>query len=201
MHRSALRFATLAACSLLTLPTAAQPPILKDIVEQATGGEPRNDLEGGIWEYKVLERAGTRATVLTGKLRIKESAAFDVPGSAEGKLLDGAKEGTLDEGGSFPFGIKPPTPERLGILDRVAESNRGGDRIADVTYEQSRNSTTAAPKVTMNFDTDDKHPLSGEALVKFDVRKGGGVWRGVYYERTADGKKKRWNFELRFIED
>lgn len=196
-HPLALLLALAAGASGASF-AVAQPGILKEALGDAGGGVRRNDLEGGIWEYKVLKRSGDKATVLVGKIRIKDSAAFDVDGSAEGELVDA---GTLDEGGTFPGGIKPPTPKRLGILDRVAEGNRGGERIADVKYEKSRNSTNATPKVTFLFDIDDKHPLSGEAQVKFDNKHGGEVWRGAYYERTEDGKKKRWNFELRFVED
>ncbi|QDT70456.1 hypothetical protein MalM25_34040 [Planctomycetes bacterium MalM25] len=197
-----MRLATLLGClvSLTPFTALAQPGFLKDAIDSATGGaERRNDLEGGIWEYKVVQRTGQKKTVLQGKVRIRDEAAFDVAGSAKGDLLNEAGIEAPDEGGSFPFGIKPPT--NLGVLDRVAEGNRGGDRIADITYKRARNSTTATPKVTFRFDTDDEHPLSGEALVKYDTRNGGGVWRGSYYAVQPDGKKKRWNFELRFIED
>lgn len=199
--------ALLLCCIALTpLTTVAQPGFLKDAIEGATGGaERRNDLEGGIWEYKVRARTGQKETVLVGKIRIKDSAAFDVPGSAKGSLLSEANNAngveTPDEGGTFPFGIKPPTPANLGVLDRIAEGNRGGDRVADITYVKSRNSTNATPKVVFEFDTDDEHPLSGEAQAKFDTKHGGKVWRGSYYAVQPDGKKKRWNFELRFIED
>ena len=163
----------------------------------------RNDLEGGIWEYKVIDRKGDKQTMLVGKLRIKESAAFDVPQSAKGKLLEQedpqAAEpapgplGRMSQGGS--------SPQRLGVLDRISESNRGGERIGDVKYQKSRNSTSATPKVTFEFDTDDDHILSGVANVKYDTRNGGGVWRGSYDEKLADGKKRRWTFEMRAIED
>lgn len=195
------RFATYLALALFAVDAAAQPDFLKEAI--GGSGNRRNDLEGGIWEYKVLQRSGDKKTVLVGKLRLRDSAAFDVKGSAKGELADAALKNveSPDEGGTFPFGIRPPTPENLGVLDRVAEGNRGGDRIADVTYQRSRNSTAATPKVTFRFDTDDDHPLSGEARVKYDTRHGGGVWRGSYYAVGDDGKKKRWNFELRFIED
>ena len=82
-----------------------------------------------------------------------------------------------------------------------ASPNRGGDRIGDINYQKSNNSTNATPKVTFRFDADDKHPLTGEANVKYDTRGGGGVWRGTYVEKLADGGKERWTFELRAIED
>lgn len=139
--------------------------------------------------------------MLVGKVRIKQGAAFDVVGSAEGRLLDNAGGATDQDGKPTLGGIKPPTLPKLGVLDRIAEGNRGGDRIGDVTYKKSRNSTAAAPKVTFEFDTDDKHPLSGEAQVKLDTRSGSDVWRGSYYEQTDGKKKTKWAFELRFIED
>ena len=179
-----------------------QPPIVGGLLDKVgEQADRRNDLEGGIWEYKVLERRGN-ATVMVGKVRIKQSAAFDVAGSAKGSLLKERGEAAeeTDEGPSLPFGIKPPSPPKLGVLDQISESNRGGDRIGDINYEKSRNSTNATPKVSFRFDTDDEHPLSGVANVKYDTRGGGGVWRGTYVEQTADGKQ-RWKFELRFIED
>lgn len=183
----------------------AQPAMLRGLVEEATGGgSRRNDIEGGVWEYKVIERRGDKATVLVGKIRVKESAAFDVAGSAKGSLLN-QRGGAEDEaapagsGRRLPFGM--PEPPKLGVLDRIGESNRGGERIGDINYSKSNNSTNATPKVSFRFDTDDEHPLSGEANVKYDTRGGGGVWRGTYTEKLADGKKERWKFELRAIED
>lgn len=195
---------TVLASLAAVLVADAQPRIVRDLVEESTGGgSRRNDLEGGIWEYKVIERRGDKATVLMGKIRIKESAAFDVAGSAKGSLLD--ERGVAAEGGGGgestprPFGLS--SPPRLGVLDRISESNRGGDRIGDINYQKSNNSTGATPKVTFRFDADDEHPLTGEANVKYDTRGGGGVWRGTYVEKLADGKKERWTFELRAIED
>lgn len=196
---------TLAA--LVAAPVAqAKPPIAGGLLERVGDqANARNDLEGGIWEYKVIERTGDRNTVMVGKLRIKQSAAFDVPGSASGSLIDDGPEGEQAGAGGPPLpfgsGSKPGRQPRLGVLDRISESNRGGERIADLNYEKSRNSTNATPKVTFRFDTDDDHPLSGDANVKYDTRGGGGVWRGTYTEKKADGKKTRWKFELRFIED
>ncbi|MEO1498385.1 MAG: hypothetical protein AAFV43_14670 [Planctomycetota bacterium] len=192
------------ALTVVATPAFAQPGVLRGLVEEATGGgAKRNDLEGGIWEYKVIERRGDKATVLSGKLRVKQSAAFDVAGSAKGSLLDERQSAASEAAGQ-------PTPERrfnlpkqpkLGVLDRIGESNRGGDRIGDINYQKSNNSTNATPKVTFRFDADDEHPLTGEANVKYDTRGGGGVWRGTYDEKLADGGKERWTFELRAIED
>lgn len=190
-----------AALFAITSSALAQPDFLKEIVEEATNGKSRsNDLEGGIWEYKVVTRTKEKATKLVGKLRLKDGAAFDVVDSATGELAVGDGQ-TPDEGGTFPFGIRPPTGPKLGVLERVAEGNRGGDRVGDVTYQRVKNSTTAKPKVSFVFDTDDKHPLSGEAMVRNNPKRDGDVWRGTYYQRLHDGKKRRWNFELRFIED
>ncbi len=169
----------------------AQPGSIRGLAENLRDSvEGRNDVEGGIWEYKVRERSGDKATVLVGKFRVKESAAFDVSGSAKGSLLE--EEKGADEGSS--------NRPRLGVLDRISESNRGGNRIGDISYSRSNNSSNATPKVSFEFDTDDDHPLSGTAQVKYDTRHGGGVWRGTYNEKR-DGKKKRWTFELRKVED
>ena len=182
----------------------AQPGPLGKAIEEATGGSPnrRNDLEGGIWEYKVIKRSGDKETVLVGKIRIKESAAFDVSGSASGSLLkDRSKNENEENDAPVPF-LKKKTsgPKRLGVMDRIAEGNRGGERIGDINYERSSNSTSTTPKVSFKFDLDDDHILSGDANVKYDTRGGGGVWRGVYYERH-DKDKTKWTFELRAIED
>lgn len=176
----------------------AKPPI-GALLGGESGANPladRNDLEGGIWEYKVLKRNSDKTSMLVGKIRIKQSAAFDVPGSAKGELL-----GEVESEGPGGAAFGPNSPPRLGVLDRITESNRGGDRIGDINYEKSRNSTSATPKVTFRFDKDDAHILSGEANVKYDTRGGGGVWRGSYNEVTPDNEKRRWTFELRFIED
>ena len=180
---------------------AGQPPGLGAVLDKAGDQvNSRNDLEGGIWEYKVIERRGTMS-VLVGKVRIKQSAAFDVPGSAKGSMIEESDAEEPDDGPPLPFGKKGSSTRRLGVLDQITESNRGGDRIGDVNYEKSRNSTNATPKVSFRFDTDDEHPLSGEANVKYDTRNGGGVWRGYYDQELEDGKNERWKFELRFIED
>lgn len=182
----------------------AQPPIVRDLAAGARDeASRRNDVEGGVWEYKVIERAGDKKTVLVGKVRVKQSAAFDVAGSAEGSLLGEAAGG--EEEGDFRAPVigrlKLPKPPRLGVLDRVAESGRGGERIGDVTYHKSRSSTGATAKVVIRFDTDDDHPLSGEANLKLDTRGGAGVWRGAYVEQQTGEDKRRWTMELRFIED
>lgn len=197
-----MRLVLICATLFAIAPTVlAQPAFLKGVVEEATGGSTRgNDLEGGIWEYKVVNRTKDKTTKLVGKLRLKDGAAFDVIDSAKGELAGDGGEAP-DEGGTFPFGIRAPSAPRLGVLDRVAEGNRGGDRIGDVTYQRVKNSKTAKPKVSFKFDTDDKHPLSGEAMVRNNPERDGDVWRGTYYQRLNDGKKRRWNFELRFIED
>lgn len=205
---------------LLLLPLAAafasaapaQPGFLKEAVEEATGGSSnrRNDLEGGIWEFKVLDQK-SRDTMLVGKVRIKDSAAFDVAGSAKGRLLDDAEasEAADSEAPSGPFGRTPPfarslqSPQKLGVLDRVAEGNRGGERIADINYDRTntRSSGQRAKQITMLFDRDDEHPLSGDVRLTYDTRNRTGVWRGTYYEELEGGKKKKWLFELRLVED
>ena len=191
-------------------PAVAQPPIIGELLNKDGGSNPladRNDLEGGIWEYKVIERTGDKKTMLIGKIRIKDSAAFDVSGSAKGELLDQAEQDETEQNGEqasgskLPFGLEKPDLPRLGVLDQIAESNRGGDRIGDINYQRSRNSTSATPKVKFRFDADDSHILTGDANVKYDTRGGGGVWRGTYVEKLPDKKKRRWTFELRFIED
>ncbi len=190
-------------CFTLEASLLAQPGPLGKALEEATGGSAnrRNDLEGGIWEYKVISKKGDKETVLVGKIRIKESAAFDVSDSAKGSLLDERNGNGQAEAQPSPFGnMTSKGSKRLGIVDRIAEGNRGGERIGDINYERSSNSTTATPKVSFKFDRDDDHILSGDANVKYDTRGGGGVWRGTYYERHEDGKTK-WTFELRAIED
>ncbi len=187
-----LSFVCLVLMMGLSVEAKAQPGSIRGLAENLRDSvEGRNDIEGGIWEYKVRERSGDKATVLVGKFRVKESAAFDVPGSAKGSLL--TEEKGADEGSS--------SRPRLGVLDRITESNRGGERIGDINYKRSNNSTNATPKVSFVFDTDDDHPLSGTAQAKYDTRHGGGVWRGTYVEQRDDGKKKRWTFELRKVED
>ena len=49
-------------------------------------------------------------------------------------------------------------------------------------------------ELTIRFDDDDEHPLSGTAVIKTDTA-------GVFVGRYTDDDNKRWRFELRKVED
>ena len=78
MNQAALRFAIVYVVLLGCAATSAGRPPIGGLLERAGDqADARNDLEGGIWEYKVIERSGDKVTVLVGKFRVKQNAAFD----------------------------------------------------------------------------------------------------------------------------
>ena len=82
---------------------------------------------------------------------------------------------------------------RGAIAQRIqakTESDTGGERIGDVVKDKGA-------EVTIRFDEDDEHFLSGIAVVQPDTKKRGGLWVGRY----TDDKDKRWRFEMRKIEE
>jgi len=154
-----------------------RPNEVKVKVENADAG--RNDLEGVIWEYKVLD-AKTKKTQRSGTFRIKGTAVF--------AILEASENGDGKD-----------QPVRAALADRIRAKNSGdvGDeRIGDVVYDKSDRSNNPI-EITIRFDEDDKHELSGIAVVKRDTKNKGGVWLGRY----DDEEDHRWRFEMRSIEE
>ena len=163
----------------------------------------RQDVEGTIWEYKVLdpkEKDPKLQTLLTGKFRIKQTSIFSV-GDAKlvngaGKLAEqpvggkGKGKGTGSESGNVRGQLQGLLSQRL---KKSEEQNSGGDRIGDI----AKGSST---KYKYEFDQDDEYPLSGLVDVSLDTKKNG-VWSGNYEEFSGGKKVNRWRFEMRKIEE
>lgn len=138
----------------------------------------RNDLEGSLWEFKVID-AKSKKNEMDGHLRLKGAAVFavvekDTPESKSERSLKAALAGRA--GGT----TKPDSKE---------------ERIGDIIV--SKKKTKNPREYKFRFDKDDDHELSGYALVKRDTKNKGGVWLGHY----TDAEKRRRRFEMRMIED
>ena len=183
----------------------------------------RKDVEGAIWEYKVMqhdEKDRSDRTKMTGRLRIKQTSLFAVgkvehSNSVEKEEKDNVKAEAGSEAPIAPTGSlkerlqgKKPTTSGEGgedikkqakellsqKLKQQSEGQSGSERIGDLIKQ-------SAKEYTFRFDEDDDYPLSGLAVVKPDTKSKGGVWLG-YYDEFEDGeKKKRWRIEMRKIEE
>lgn len=186
-----LRSIAIACLVLVVTGQTVEAQKLKDRLKQRPNArvkvdnsdDKRNDLEGTIWEYKVID-ARTKKTMSTGKVRIKKTAIFAV---ATKKKTDGKADTEVDD-----------KPIKNAIAKRIAaksDEDAGGERIGDIVTNSKKKRNPN--EYTFRFDKDDEHELSGIAVIKRDTKNKGGVWLGYY----NDAKKKRWRFEMRKIED
>lgn len=179
------------------------------------------DVEGTIWEFKVIDRAeknASKKTKMTGKIRIKQASVFAVGKVKLAEKEEKKEEKAADEaegvGGrpfAFPDRLKRPLKgpgaksgsdkldgEIKGLLSqkigKEMEEDTGGERVGDLTK-------SLKSQKMFRFDEDDKFELSGVVVVKPDTKKRNGVWLGRYDEFVDGKKKKRWNFELRQIQE
>lgn len=180
------------------------------------------DVEGTIWEFKVIDRAEKNAakkTKMTGKIRIKQTSVFAVGKVKVAEKEDKKQEQAADEGegaGGGPFALRDRLKRRVeggpgaktgsnklegemkGLLSqkigKAREEDTGGERVGDLTKDKSS-------ERMFRFDEDDKYELSGVVVVKPDTKKRNGVWLGRYDEFVDGKKKKRWNFEMRKIQE
>ena len=180
------------------------------------------DVEGTIWEFKVIDRAeknASKKTKMTGKIRIKQTSVFAVGKVKLSEKEEKQVEKAADEGdgaGGGPLAIKDRLKRRLeggpgaksgsdkldremkGLLSqkigKSMEEDTGGERVGDLTK-------SLKSQKMFRFDEDDKFELSGVVVVKPDSKKRNGVWLGRYDEFVDGKKKKRWNFELRQIQE
>ena len=152
----------------------------------------RNDVEGTIWEFKVIDRQekdGAKKTKMTGNFRIKQSAVFSVGEVSRAKKLGGRKS---KDGGA---GIKGQLKNRLSDrLKKTGEDEIAEERIGDLSKSKPR-------QMVIRFDEDNNHPLSGRVELKPDTKHRAGVWSGKYVEYLKGNKKKSWRMELRKVED
>ena len=192
--------------------------------DDSSSSNRRSDVEGSIWEFKVID---DDKTLMSGRMRIKQSSVYSV-GTVEGattspqkaqnaaqlmktydkdgddKLNVSELEKLLASNSASSPGARAATSnngvsgqlEGLvgGRLRKVQEQDSGGDRIGDLTKNLSN-------EKTFRFDEDDDHALSGMAVVQPDTKRKNGVWYGRYDEFEDGRKKKRWQFEIRKIEE
>ena len=164
----------------------------------------RQDVEGTIWEFKVMdnnESNKSKRTQMTGRIRIKQSSVFAVgnvevaekngQGAAGGEAGDKPNRSTKrGSSGDVQSELKGLLSQRI---NKVKQEDTGGERIGDMTKSKSS-------EKTFRFDEDDDYPLSGMVVVQPDG-KSNGVWLGRYDEFSDGKKEKRWRFEMRKIEE
>lgn len=157
----------------------------------------RNDFEGVVWEFKVMDRKEkdkSKQTKMKGRFRIKQSAVFAV---GDVKLFDGTQTDAKSDAEE-----ETPAKDEKGkvrdlIKQRMRQTNRdepGDERIGDF----SRNS---AKEYVIMFDQDDEHPLSGRAELKPDSKSKGGFWFGKYVQYLDGNSRKSWRMEIRKIDE
>ncbi|TWU04765.1 hypothetical protein Pla52n_28090 [Stieleria varia] len=154
----------------------------------------RQDVEGTVWEYKVIEpgeKDDSKETKMTGRLRIKQTSIFAVGkpkmvGEQENEGKEAKQNGDADLRGN----VKGLLSQRL---NESKVQTTGDERIGDY-------STSGSSEYKFEFDQDDAYALSGLVKLKPDTKKNG-VWAGTYEEFSGGKKVKRWRFELRKIEE
>jgi hypothetical protein len=143
---------------------------------------PNDNIEGSIWEYKAKpekeQKKGEEELQLEGKFRLEDSAIFDVsptfklPSKKEvDKVLEKVKSGKGVEV-KLPAG---PQQKRIGEFRKLS-----GDRI--------------------RLDFNDKDSLHGIMIIS-QKKKSDSVWIGTYQERDGEKLVRKWNVEVRQIED
>lgn len=164
--------------------------------ESNADSDKRNDFEGAVWEFKVIDRKekdDTKKTKMTGRFRIKQSAVF----SMGDVVTDEAKsENAADGIGDADSRSEAKKQARSLLkrrLDMAEEKDLGGQRIGDFSKK--------GKEAIIKFDEDDDYPLSGRVELKRDTKEKGGVWFGKYVEYLEGNKKVSWRMELRKIDE
>ncbi|MEO1615215.1 MAG: hypothetical protein AAFV88_05160 [Planctomycetota bacterium] len=174
------------------------PAALRQISDDST--DRRQDVEGTIWEFKVLdpkEKDPKKQTIMTGQIRIKQSSVFSVGkpkvmNEPEKEGANAAKDaGNVSKGSGLQGKLKDRLSQKM---NQPLKKDSGGERIGDVSKGGSN-------KYKYEFDQDDEYPLSGLVNVEPDKEKKNGVWSGNYEEFSGGKKVKRWRFEMRKIEE
>ena len=194
--------------------------LVKGLKDNNDSDNKRKDVEGVIWEYKVMEhdeKDRSERTKMTGRLRIKQPSLFAIgkveysknvgkEDKGDGKAADG-RETSAEPAGGLKQRMQDKKPKAQGEdikeqaksvlsqgLKQQSEQQIGAERIGDLIKLE-------ANEYRFRFDEDDDHPLSGLAVLQPDTKSKGGVWLG-YYDEFADGKKtKRWRIEMRKVEE
>ena len=192
----------------------------------------RKDVEGTIWEFKVMdsgESNKSKATKMTGRIRIKQTSLFAV-GNVE--LADSEQVASGDAAEMMKqFDKDGDRKLDTSELDTLLASIRGGrstskrsgqpsksggvqgelEGLLSQRIKKAKEEDTGGERIgdmtkskssekTFQFDEDDEHPLSGMVVVQPDS-KSNGVWIGRYDEFAGGKKKKRWRFEMRKVEE
>lgn len=223
MWKQALMSCLLIVAFCGSLNAQGKAGLLKGLQGNDDSDNGRNDVEGVVWEYKVMEHDEvdrSERTKMTGRLRIKQTALFAVgkveyTNKVDKEEKDNGKAGVVNEPPASPAGSlkerlqsKKPTAQSEGsqgikeqvkgrvsqVLKQQGEELTGSERIGDLIKQLTK-------EYTFRFDEDDDYPLSGLAVVRPDTKAKGGVWLG-YYDEYEDGKeKKRWRIEMRKVEE
>ncbi len=198
--------------------------LLKGLQGNNDSDNPRNDVEGFIWEYKLIEpdeRDRSERTKMTGRLRIKQTSVFAVgqvkytndidqgikdaeqagpgngslAGGGPGALRERLQDKTSTTRGEEGEDVKKQAKNLLSQrLKQESEEQTGSERIGDLIKQTQS-------EYKFRFDEDDEYPLSGLAVLKPDTKSKGGVWLGRYDEFENGKKKKTWRIEMRKIEE
>jgi hypothetical protein len=152
----------------------------------------RNDVEGTIWEFKVIDRKEkdvSKQTKMTGKLRMKQTSVFSV-----GDVLMVGEQENKQKAKSDSSDVKGQLEGLLSQrMKKAKQKDTGGDRVGDFSKKSN--------EYIIRFDEDDDYPLSGRAELRLDQKNKGGVWFGKYVEYLSGNKKQSWRIEMRRIED
>lgn len=143
---------------------------------------PDDNIEGSIWEYKAKpekeQKKGEEELKLEGKFRLEESAIFDVsptfklPSKAEvDKVIDKVKSGK----GLDVKLPSAPQQKRIGEFRKLS-----GEKL--------------------RLDFNDKESLHGIMII-WQKKKSDSVWMGTYSEREGTKEIRKWEVEVRQIED
>jgi hypothetical protein len=171
-------------CVTFCGPALAQlPPFLKEAVEEKSSTRSANDqVEGTIWEYRgKLEKDNVKngeTPKLEGKFRLEDAAIFDISPT-----------------------IKLPSKEEVKkVIDKVA-TGKGGELKLPSAPQQKRLGEyrkLSGGKFRLDFSGEDS--LNGLMIIwkKKDTQD---VWMGTFDEREGTKTIRKWDVELRAIED
>ncbi len=207
----------------------AQGPLQRKVAGKADeGGLQVKDVEGTIWEFKVMdhdERDRSEKTKMTGRLRIKQTSVFAV-GKVEsqnnGGQLDTAQlMEKFDGNGDRLLNVNELDSLLAYVRSEASSSSQAPSANGNVPEElkgllsqritKAKEEDTGGERIgdltnngptekKFRFDEDDTHPLSGIVVLQPDTANRNGSWYGYYDEFMGGKKVARWRFEMRKIE-
>jgi hypothetical protein len=185
--RASFSLALIGSCTLIgaaaSTPAAwAQPALLKPPGEgDSLARLPDDQIEGTIWEYKgkpkFKPKPGEKKPELEGRFRVEDEAIFAVS-------------------------RKVKVPGRADLKERLEELRGEGGEIALPEGAQQKRigeySKLSKGRIRMEFD--DEKSLHGIMVLKLK-KDTTDVWIGEYTEIVDEKKGRKWDIELRPIED